>query len=551
MRRDALGRGLCAAALLLLAVSLLRHLGTPLLWHDEGDTATFAERILEVGYPKVHGARNVLYEFAADPSVGIDAATDAYIGKTWGDFYFAVPGVWWARQTDDPGVRTFRVRLPFALAGLAGVAAWLWAVAPALPAARRWRFAAAGVLLCALSISLTLHLREARYYALVVLVVGVWLGVHLRGAVFRTLAGRRYALAGGLCGALLFHVFFAAWFPVLGLLAADAAREAWRAPDGEGPRARRLARALAPHGLAVLLTLPALAFFDTFAIAARFSADVGASPASWWANLRWVAAHLVRHEWLLAALAARAGAAWLARGAPQPERDATGVARATAARLLFFCAGYTLFLCVNPLVYERYFVLLSPALAAAFALDAFSASALLAARPRAWRRGFAAALVLVAAGSLALRRDALAGHVAALRTPVRGPLDFAVAHLRQRYAEPSTLVIATNYEAQPLMFYLGARVIVGLALGDIANERALEPDVVIPRRRWPRSLVEVRRLLARGRWQEVALPVQDVHYNETPSLSPSPSNPDPHRFVTPAAPPGDPSRLRVFHRIRD
>ena len=85
----------------------------------------------------------------------------------------------------------------------------------------------------------------------------------------------------------------------------------------------------------------------------------------------------------------------------------------------------------------------------------------------------------------------------------------------------------------------------------IANERALEPDVVIPRRRWPRSLVEVRRLLARGRWQEVALPVQDIHYNETPSLSPSPSNPDPHRFVTPAAPPGDPSRLRVFHRIRD
>jgi hypothetical protein len=543
---------LCAALALLFAASLLRHLDAPLLWNDEGDTAMFATRILEVGYPKVHGDRNVLYEFAADPRLGIDEATDAFIGKTWGDFYFAVPGVWLAQRTPDPRARTFRVRLPFALAGLGGVAAWLWAVWPALPAdaRRRARFACGYVALCALSISLTLHLREARYYALLVLGAGAWLGVHLRGAVLGTLAGWRYALATALCASWVFHVFFAAWFPLLGLCAADAALQALRSAP-PAARVRSLARALAPHALAVLLALPALFFFDSLSMAARLSAELGASAVSWWSNLRGVLAHFARQEWLVAALLARAAAAWLARGAPEAQRAATHSARAVAARLLVFAAGYAAVLCVNPLVYERYFVVWSPALAAGLALDVSSAASLLAARPRRLRAACAAALCLALAGSLAARRDALAGRVAELIEPVHGPLDFAVESLRRRYEDPASLLIATNYEAQPLMFYLGSRVIVGLALGNLADERGLVPDVVIPRRRWPRSLAELRPFLANGRWEEEALPVQDVHTNETPSLTPSPSNPDPHRFVTPWSAPGDRRALHVFHRVKD
>src|SRR5512134_3515190 len=102
MSRAALERILCAACVALFAAMLLPRLSSPLLWHDEGDTAMFAERILEVGYPKVHGPRNVLYEFGARLSVGVKESVDAYIGKTWGDYYYAVPGVWWSQRTDDP-----------------------------------------------------------------------------------------------------------------------------------------------------------------------------------------------------------------------------------------------------------------------------------------------------------------------------------------------------------------------------------------------------------------------------------------------------------------
>ncbi len=552
MRRAVPPSLLCAAAVALFAGSLLRHLSLPLFWHDEGDTAMFATRILEEGYPKVHGARNVLYESGAPLSVGVKESADAYIGKTWGDFYFAVPGVWWAQGSQDPHVRTLRVRLPFALAGAAGVGVWLWGVLPALPGGRRerLRFAAAYFTLCTLSISLVLHLREARYYSLLVLVLGALVAAHLRHVVLHALSRRCYALATAGLGALLFHVFFAAWIPVLGLLGADAAQQAWRAGPEDGRRWGRIARALLPIGSAVLLTLPALWFFETFGVSLRFARDVGAGPGVWLANLRDVLAHFLRHEWLLAALVTRAAAASLSRLAPDAARDATRAARASSSRLLVFVAGYSVFGCVNPLVYERYFVALSPALTLAFLLDVVALRTLLSSAPRAGRRAGILVLGLLVASSLALRRDALAGRVAELRTPMHGPLDHVVAHLRERYPDPASLRIATNYEAQPLMFYLDSRVIVGLALGDIARERALEPDVVIPRRRWPRSLAELRPFLARGRWQEQGLPVLDTHYNNVPSLSPSPTTPDPHRFETPGVAPDAPGALRVFHRLR-
>jgi hypothetical protein len=143
----------------------------------------------------------------------------------------------------------------------------------------------------------------------------------------------------------------------------------------------------------------------------------------------------------------------------------------------------------------------------------------------------------------------VAGRLAEIATPVRGPIDFAVEHLRERYPDPSALVVATNYEAHPLMYYLGSHVIVGLARNNIAAERSLSPDVVLPRRAWPRALPELRRFLARDRYEEQRLPVLDTHYNGNPALSASAVAPDPHRFVTAEVAPDSPGALRIFHRV--
>jgi hypothetical protein len=539
MRRFGLELALLAVALTAFAGMLLGNLGHPLLWSDEADTAMFGTRVIEHGYPKVHGPRNVVYQFGPNVALGIDERTDAYIGTTWGHFYFAVPGLLWAARTDDPWRKTARARLPFALAGAAGVGLWIAALAPALgpDPRRRLRFAALFVALAALSVSLLLHLREVRYYALLVLIGGALARVTLRRSVYGTLGGLRYALELAALLVLLFHTFYAAFFAAAPLLALERALAAWR---GRGRW-----RDLAPFALAAALVAPALVFFETFAIAGEFARDLGLGPRAWAANAGAVVLHLLRHEMLAPALLARAAVAAARVGPVAARRAATG--------LLAFAAGYVAIGAGNPLALERYFVALSPLLLGAFLLDAFS---LVEGLPARWpalprRRAAAAVAAALACATAGLRAPGfaeVAGRLRELRVPVRGPLDFAVEWIRERYPDPESLVIATNYEEQALMYYLGAHVIVGSNLNNLRADRALEPDLVIPRRRWPRSLRELGPLLARGEWEAVRLPVHDTHWNNVPALSRSRFVPDPHRFETPATDDPD-AQLVIYRRV--
>lgn len=538
---------LLAIASAALGVLLLARLGYPLLWQDEGETAMFASRVLEFGYPKVHDGHNVVYEFGANVAVGVKESIDAYIGKTWGDFYFAAPGVWWAQGVDDVYERTWRLRLPFALAGAAGLAVLLWGALAWVPRPLRVAFSAAFIALNATSISLLLHLRELRYYPLLVLVLGAMLALHgrqLHGAGRRP---RGYGILQFLLSVALFQIFYVGWFATTGLLVVDAALSLHRRAAGRG----ELVHTLAPHALGSAAAVPALIFFETFGVASAFASDVGLSVAGYLANLVLVGSHFLQHELLLPALLARGAVAYGARRAPEAARPAGA---AIPPRLLLFTLGYAAVGCLNPLVYERYFVVLGPLLTLSFLLDGSAllelAPALLRGRPRSTARRIAfAALLGVALVPLVQRIPAVRGRVLEIVTPVRGPIDFAVEYLRARYPDPSALIVATNYEAHPLMYYLGSRVIVGLSRNNIAEERGLTPDVVIPRRAWPRGLPELRRFLARGEYREQRLPVLDTHYNNIPSLTASPATPDPHRFETPAAGPESPGRLRIYQRV--
>jgi hypothetical protein len=157
---------------------------------------------------------------------------------------------------------------------------------------------------------------------------------------------------------------------------------------------------------------------------------------------------------------------------------------------------------------------------------------LVPARARLSAGAVVAAIALVVAASSGARVEALRGRVAEISTPVRGPLDFAIERIRERTPDPSELVIATNYANHPFMYYLGSHVIVGTNLNNIVAERRLRPDVVVPRRRWPRGRSELQGFLARGGYRREQLPVRDLHFNSIPALTRSSSIPDVHRFET-------------------
>ena len=533
---------------------LFPRLSHPLLWHDEGETAMFGTRILEYGYPKVHGERNVVYVGGMDIALGVKEQLDAYIGTTWGHFYFAVPGLLWARGVDDPYARTWRLRLPFALAGALGVALMLGAVLPVHRGGRRqgMLFASLFFLLAAVSISLLLHLREARYYALVVLVTAAILFVHLRRIVFRSLGPRSYAVQLTVLLVLLFNVFFSGYFTVAALLAIERLAAAWRAPR---PDERRDAiRDLAPLVTSALCVIPLMNFYETLRIAGAFAEERGLSPAVYVSNLRMVLGHFLRHEFLAPALLCRAvrlGVEWRSRR--------RGVAigldenRRVAHFLAFFAAGYLAIGCANPLIYERYFVVLSPLVTLLFLLDAFALAQEIPQLAESSRRGAVraaalAGLLALGAGTVAVRGGEVSGRLEEIGHASRGPLDVVIPYLKERYSDPGALVIATNYEALPLMYYLGSHVIVGARLANLAEDRKREPDVVIPRRWWRLGLGELRRFLQRGEFEAVTLPIPDLPWNSMPALSPSPWVPATHRFRTPEL--RDPGEaLVIYERV--
>ena len=536
MTDSRLGPLLACIATLLFAGCLFWHLEYPLLWADEAETAMFARHVAQYGYPKVHGGRNVVYQFGPNIAVGVKESSDAYIGTTWGHLYFAVPGLLWARGSEDLYAKTLRLRLPFALAGAAGVGLWVWALLPGVSGGRerRWRFAAAYLLAAAVSVSLVLHLREVRYYALLVLLAAVIAREHLGYGVFGGVAYRRWALSLPLLLFLLFNVFFQAFFAFAALLGLERLVAV--------ARGRAQPRDLLPLIASGLMVAPLLVYYETFQTARAFAESFRFGPGDFLVNLTSVTGHLLRYEFLLPALLCRAGVLVLRAG------DAAGPR--AAWRLLAFAAGYVAVLCLNPLPLERYFVVLSPLLAGAFLLDAFSLTAAVAERAAAGRRRRAGALAAAAVALLTVvcrapSLEELSGRLQELRTPNRGPLDFAIPLLRERYPEPEKLVIATNYEEYAFMYYLDSHVIIGLALNNLARDQRMQPDVVVPRRRWPRSLQALRPMLAGGGWEEERVPVRDTHHNNFPALSRTPFTPDPHRFVTPAT--DDPAEQLVLY----
>jgi hypothetical protein len=294
--------------------------------------------------------------------------------------------------------------------------------------------------------------------------------------------------------------------------------------------------------------LPLVLYFETFRIAAEFSEQLGITLAGYGENLTELLWHLMRHELLIAAVGCRLAVVGVERRwGPIP---ADSKRRRVVQLLVAFALGYALITCLNPLVYERYFVVLSPVLTLIFLLDGFALVERLRLRaPAGSRRPLVAAVAIAAFALLSAlpRIDDLSGRLLEIAQPYRGPLDFAIPWLAERYSNPENLVIATNYENHPYMYYLGSHVIVGLSRSNIRADRGMDPDVVIPRRRWSSSLGEVQRFLATGRYQPTALEVRDLHYNNVPALSRSRSIPDPHRFET-ARPAVTGGRLEIYTR---
>jgi len=542
-----------AAAVLLFAVGLFRNLSHPLLWHDEAETAVFADRVLDYGYPKIHGPKNTLYSLWQGDGVGVYEAWDAYTGSPWAQYYVGALGAAWARHSDDLYAKTLRVRLPFAVLGAGGLLLILLAVLPAAGASREARlgFALGFALLSCVSISLLLHLREARHPALTVFLVGAALWIDLRRRVFDRIGPRTHALLLALVLVLLFNTFFPACAILALAIGLRETARALRRRESIGRRAVSLWKHTAALWLAALVCLPLLAFFD-FLDQTRGWVERFWLPDTWGENLGFALGALLRYEFLAPALVLRATVAALRPTPSARERDPRLDQRlAIASFLMLLIAVYAVVIARTPFLFERYFVVLGPLLIAMGLLDAATLAGLLG---RAgldeirWRVGAAGAAVaaLCLLLSLAVRGPEIAGHIESLRVPYRGPLDFAIPYLEEKYPDIADRVIATNYEGPAFIYYLGSRVTVGYYGANLEEDLAIQPDVIVPRP-WPEHLEVLKALSERVPYESVAFPVLNLWWNNVPGLTPRGARNLGHLFRTRIAAEGEP-KLVILER---
>ncbi len=547
-----LGLATCFALLGFLTLTF-KHISYPLLWHDESDTVMFAKRVLEFGYPKVHDGKNVVYGLPPhrlpDGRLALrsSAKLDAYTGAPWAYYYFGAIGVALAADADDLYAKTAWLRLPFATLGVLGLGVLLWGVLEAMGGSVRSRlaFASAYWALAAYSVSLILHLREARYYGLIVFLSCALLVVFLRYHVLGRLSTTRYwVLVTGLLF-LIFNTFYPVYAVFVAALGLNLAGSALRSSRPGRERLRELLRGALPLLASLVLTLPLLAFFDFLGQTQGWIEGWGASLGSYAANLHSVGLILARYEFLVPALAMRLV---VVLGSDRADDAAAGLRRRIAGFLLLFCACYVLLVSIAPFIWERYFIALSPAITTLLLLDTWTFAGRLRAAPRL--RGSAAAGILVAACfavNVGLRVPELRGRLYEITHRYEGPLDYIVPYLRERHPDPSRLVIATNYEDPVYMYYLGCRVTIGFYGANLAEDLGLQPDVIVFRP-WDNQRRILEWLKSRARYEARVFPIRSSKANNVPGLSPrSAGRGMIHRFATEHADSGD--RVRLFERV--
>lgn len=548
----ALGVFLAAVTIIFLTV-VFKHISYPLIWNDESDTVMFGQRVLEYGYPKVHGPRNIVYGLKDQLEIGVNERFDAYTGAPWGYYYFAAIGVALAEGTDDLYGKTARLRFPFALIGVVGLAVLLLSALPTIePRSAKLIFAILFVLLLTYSVSLILHLREARYYSLVIFLASCLLYVFTRFHVFENL---RFVCYGGLVFLLLlalFNTFYPAFVVFLVAIGVHHSIRALSLPLQRRERLRWLLWTALPLIAATACVPPLLMFFDFASQVGGWLDEFGSSIGVYLRSVRLVLANLLRYEFLAPAIVMRLTVQvqlWM--------RGGEALALTTKRRvdvsnfLWLLVAAYCVIVARTPFIFERYFIALSPIITLVLLLDGFTFLDLRPGRraPTAGRLvgTLSAALVGICLSvTLAVRIPEFRGRIYEIRHQYRGPLDYVIPYLKDTYANTKDLIIATNYEEPVYMYYLASHVIVGYYGADLERDVKFQPDIIIPRR-WGRNLGVLRTLAARADYKVKVFPVKSLLTNGFPGLSLRGPGGIVHEFRTRLAEgPGD--RLVILER---
>gem|GEM_PF-3120988 len=505
--------GMCL--LFIFGVSFFKSLGFPLLNNEEAKTAVFAQRILRFGYPKLSDGKNALYLWE-DSSLPTELVV-LLPTFPWLKYYFALLGGILAHFTDDFFLKTALFRLPFSVIGVIGFFVFLKTLVRFLDnkIAKLWLFNFF-LLFTLLSVDITLAIREASFASLTIFFSALVFQTLFGYILFGEISYQRYLRRATLFLFLLFlssslsyfltSVLFSLFIFFLGR------KELAEAKKG-----------LYPFLFSFFLGLPFLLFSYIFKFLNPPPAFVLENQRELWQNqsiLTQIKGYLNLEFFPLSFLILFLLILFRLLRLLKREEEK----KAFSALMLLF--GYFVLeillglstgsSALSPFIFWQPasvgFTLLGGYLvftALQKLKDSLLKEATLGLLPAFLLAGF----ILLLPAKLPL----LHTHFAALFKPTWGPREYLVSYL-QRQAKDREMLIATNFEEMPYIYYLNAQV---LTPEKLDKNRSVDfsqaPTTIIPRKQFTSSFLLMhfyKKDLEANYYRKIVLPVTDAYtYN--------------------------------------
>ncbi len=517
----------------LFLVSLFKNIKYPLLWNDEAETAMYATRILDYGYPKIHDGKNLVYLLELpDKRLGMNEKIDAWTCVTWGQYYFAAIGAFFAEKVDDIYSKTAILRIPFAGIGFLGV------FVTALLAARLFRenlthmliFLVLFSLFELLSVSLVLHLREVRAYSINIFLSACLFYSYVSYAGLKKTGASNYVVSATLILVLLFNNISISYFSAAAAIGLFNSFEFFKKRNF-----RNLVISMLPLFISFIVIIPLLMFFDVFRISREFEKFFGMGSGIHIRHVSSILNFFIKYEFLYLAMAAKIVLLILRFCLPASILPKTALEKTASVKQKLFLSDFlSLYFIMHilavakipyPTIFERYVIGLQPVLIAILLLDIFIIFELLSSMNRLPRRMLTPAILLLMSVifvvNLADKTGLIRNHLYELSHQYRGPLDFAIPYIKDNYKNTDSLVIATNYEECSYMYYLNSKVIIGYVGNNLVEDMKANPDIIIMRKKWTYTSEQkiFTPFFGRNKYVMVSFPVFDYFVNNIPETS--------------------------------
>lgn len=503
--------------------SIFKNIQYPLFWADESMTAVGAQRVLEFGYPKVHDGKNVFYDLRhTNPTLGIDKETDAYVGGTgWGHYYFGAIAVKLANAFDDIYTKTGIIRSVFAIAGISGLVIFVWLSSSVFQRKEtRLIFAIGFFFLTLFSVSLALHLREARYYSISILLFSIITGCYIK---FRFGDGiNLWVLRIVLILSLVFMFFtFAPVYFILLLILGAFECILLIKKYIETKKLKELLLFTEPISVSLILSLlivyPFLGYFKTFEISDAMAVYNNYNTKMYWDNVSTIYKYFRGFELFYLAVAFKI----LILINFKATKNVNVLFISLFTFLAFIIYVYIVARVPN-FIYTRYIIVLVPLLISSILLD-FVALVVDYQSNKIQLSGkfylyITVTLIFVSGTVIANSKD-LKGHISELFNPYKGPLDYTIPAIKQKFVKTDTLIIAANYEETSYMYYLGAKVVVGFIGNNLEEDSKANPHVIAYRKPWGNFGEVFQGYFSKNQYGSETYPNYDNPVNNIPELN--------------------------------